>query len=73
MIRRITSSAVSPDAIQFPDKPVASCRLVELRMFGTDTSAGQVSNGLAHLTRELQAALPAERAMYLGLNVGGFG
>ena len=37
-----------------------------------DTSAGQVSDGLAHLTRELQAARPAKRAMYLGLNVGGF-
>jgi hypothetical protein len=42
-------------------------------MLGTDTSAGQVSNGLAHLTCELQAARPAERAMYLGLNVSGFG
>jgi hypothetical protein len=42
-------------------------------MLGTNTSAGQISNGLAHLTRELQPARSAERAMYLGLNVGGFG
>jgi hypothetical protein len=42
-------------------------------MLGTNTSAGQVSNGLAHLTRELQAARPAKRTMYLGLNLGGFG
>jgi len=42
-------------------------------MFGTDASAGQFSNGLAHLTRELQTARSAERAMYLGLNLGGFG
>jgi len=41
-------------------------------MLGTDTSAGQFSNGLAHLPRELQAAGRAERAMYFGLNVGGF-
>jgi hypothetical protein len=42
-------------------------------MLGADTSAGQVSNGVAHLTRELQAARPAKRSMYFGLNVGGFG
>jgi len=42
-------------------------------MLGTDAGAGQVSNGVAHLTRELQAVRAAERAMYLGLNVGGFG
>ncbi len=37
-----------------------------------DTSAGEVSNGLAHLTRELQAAGCAERAMYFGLYAGSF-
>jgi hypothetical protein len=42
-------------------------------MLGTNTSAGQVSNGLAHLTRKLQAARSAKRAMDLALNVGGFG
>jgi hypothetical protein len=41
-------------------------------MLGTDTSAGEVANGLAHLTRELQAAGRAERAMYFGLYAGGF-
>lgn len=73
MIRRITSPTVSPDAIQFPGKPIANCRLVELRVLGTDTSAGEVSNGFAHLTCDLQSARPTERAMYLGLNLGGFG
>jgi len=42
-------------------------------MLGTNTSAGQLSNGLAHLASELQAARRAERTMYLSLNLGGFG
>jgi hypothetical protein len=41
-------------------------------MLGTDASADQVANGLAHLTRELQAAGRAERAMYFGLYADSF-
>ena len=72
MIRRITSSTVSPDAIQFPDKPVANCRLVKLGMLGADASARQISNGLAQLTCELQTPRGAERSMYFGLYSGSF-
>jgi hypothetical protein len=41
-------------------------------MLGTDASARQVSNGLAHLTSELQTSRRAERSMYFSLYSGGF-
>ena len=42
-------------------------------MLETDTRAGQFSNGLAHLTSELQAVGRTKRALYLSLNLGGSG